>query len=152
MPTAAEAAMTAMAATYGKHDQSTVGGPFAQFRSPLPVVCAATAEIIKPADVREIRVWVASSGEESIGIGLQCLHGRSTKLSETSYRSLSALAEDPHTDDASRRFAQAELDNDAWALEQSLRRYIMKMHMFGKRMRVLIGQFKIGIKSTINIS
>ena len=121
VPSRPEAGLSALASSHEPYDSGTGGGPYAMSQPPVPIVCAATAELLKPANVNRVRVSVLDCGDKSVNIGMQCMDARRVQLAETSFRQLSAVAHDGRSDDSAIRFAQQELDNNAFAVERLLK-------------------------------
>ncbi len=121
VPGRPEAALSALAALHPKYDSGTAGGPYAMWQSPVPVIRAATAEFLKPANARRMRVAMISCGDPSVHLGVQYLDARKVQLSETAYRYLSAMKEHEKPESLAFRFANQELDNNALPVERLLK-------------------------------
>ena len=124
VPTRAEAALASLASIHSPYDSGLFGGPFAMRNTPLPLINVATAELIKPADVRRVEIWLSSETVTEARIGLQYLDARKVELSETSYFELKKIetgqTEAAVPDPNSLRFAQQELDNDSTDIDRLL--------------------------------
>ena len=116
-----EAALASLNHVHCDYDSGTAGGPFAIWNSPAPMVRAATAEIVKPPSVRSVTVWLDDCVQTSVRLSLQYLDSSQSVLSESSFLALKTIANSAHSDARSRRFAQQELENDSWSVEQLLR-------------------------------
>ena len=123
VPGSTDVAMAGLAATHQSFDSGTLGGPFALWNKPAPMVRAATAEFIKPADAKRVRVWLASCKHPSVHIGVQFLDTRMSRLSESAYRFMNNLViSQPNS--PMERFGNHELLNDAVELQ----RWLKTMH------------------------
>ena len=124
MPGLAEAGLASLGAIHNRFDSGVVGGPFAAHGWPVPVVRAATAEIVRPAGVRNVDIEVMGPGAGNARLGLQYLVGRPTSLSESSFLHLKSLENRLEEGDRlSARFAGQELANDAMVLNKNVQAY-----------------------------
>ena len=92
VPTRAEAALASLASVHSAYDSGLFGGPFAMRNTPLPLINAATVELIKPADVGRIEIWLSSETVTEARVGLQYLDARRVELSESSFFELKDIA------------------------------------------------------------
>ncbi len=120
IPNSAAAALSAMAMVYRPFDSGTTGGPFAMWKQPVRMVQAATAEFVKPAHVKTIRVSLADGTSPSVDVGVQYLDAKTTMLPETAYRQLNAILVNEGDQSPIGRFAQQELSNDSLSTERRL--------------------------------
>ena len=117
IPERDEATLAAMSLSYGEYDHGVMGGPYSQFKVPHPVVEAGTCEMLLPAGVEEVRVWVGKDHAYPVYLGVQTLDVRPYQLSERAHRYLreqNVVALDPVV----RKFVEDELDNDRHPLKQ----------------------------------
>ncbi len=129
LPGRAEAALASLSSIHSRYDSGIVGGPLAMHEDPTPIIRAATAEFIKPANVSRIEVWLPPGATQEAYVGLQYLDGRKTELSESSYRHLNAdetvqPAGSIHADANWNRFVRQELQNDSANLESLLKSHL----------------------------
>ena len=120
LPGIPAAALSSLATTHAPYDSGTGGGPFAMWEHPRHVVCAATAEFLKPADVKQIQITLLACDNPSIHIGVQLMDGGKVRLSETELRQLTAISTHEKADSAAFDFASAELENNSFTLERLL--------------------------------
>ena len=120
-PGTTDAALSGLAAIHPLYNSGTAGGPFSMWKDPVPMVRAATCEFAKPADVKNIEVWLASSKHPSVRIGLQYMDSRKSELPESAFRALNAIAFNEGIDPESSRFASQEIRNDSIGVERWLR-------------------------------
>ena len=121
VPGRPEAALSALASLHSRYDSGTAGGPFAMWNTPVPVIRAATAEFLKPADAQRLRVTMIACGDPSVHLGVQYLDAREVQLSETAYRHLQGIIENEKSEPLDSRFADQELENNSLSLQRLLR-------------------------------
>ncbi|MGB7346943.1 MAG: hypothetical protein WBD20_22155 [Pirellulaceae bacterium] len=120
-PGNAAAALSCLSAVHQRYASGTVGGPFAIWNTPKPIVRAATAEFVKPAHVKSIQVWIANCNADSVDLGLQYLDSRVNELPETAFRALNAIATSEGDKSPMGQVAQQEINNDSLPIERLLR-------------------------------
>ncbi|QDT11807.1 hypothetical protein [Planctomycetes bacterium K23_9] len=120
-PGAAAAALSCLSTVHSRYDSGTAGGPFAMWNESAPMTRAATAELVKPAHVQTVRVWLANCPSPPVYIGLQYLDGRQSTLPETAFRALNSILTAAGDDSPIGRFAQQEINNDSRPIERLLR-------------------------------
>ncbi len=127
VPTRAEAALASLASIHGPYDSGLFGGPFAMRNTPLPLINAATAELIKPADVSRVEIWLSSDSVTEARIGLQYLDARKVELSESSFFGLKKIETEQvnaaQPDPNSLRFVEQELGNDSSEIDGLFKAY-----------------------------
>ncbi|MEM7454234.1 MAG: hypothetical protein AAF456_07750 [Planctomycetota bacterium] len=118
VPGGTEAALAGLACVHSPYDSATFGGPFSMLNQPVGIIRAATAELLLPARVQNVKVRVKSGEGQPVHVGLQYLTSRYQQLSESSYRRHveSASSATGH----SQEFSWRELDNDSTRLRQLL--------------------------------
>ena len=121
VPGSFEAAFAGLAAIHDRYDSGVAGGPFSVHGTPAPVIRAATAEFIKPADVERVSVWLVSETADPVYIGMQYLDAIPESLSETSFFALDAERVNSNDGDShALRFAQYELNNNRHGLQTKI--------------------------------
>ena len=120
MPGRDEAAIAALAKTYPRYDRGVLGGPYSQFMNPRPVTLAATADMIIPAGVQQVRVWIDGLGSCTAHIGLQTLDGRVYRLSEQAHRYLRSTRIDS-TSQRYQDFIQSTIENETLPFQRLLK-------------------------------
>ncbi len=120
VPGRPEAALSALASVHSQYDSGTAGGPFAIWNTPVPVVRAATAEFLKPANAQRMRVTMIACGDPEVHLGVQYLDARKVQLSETAYRYLISVTENENSDPLALRFANQELSNNSLPVQRLL--------------------------------
>ena len=110
IPGRSEAALASLSIIHNRYDSGPWGGPFASIDQTVPMIQAGTAEMILPADVREVKVTATSSTDQGIDLGCQILVDAYVELSESAYLKHSRYAA---TTPELKCFSGDQLNNDS---------------------------------------
>ena len=118
IPGRSEAALASLSVVHNRYDSGPWGGPFASVERTVPMIEPGIAEMILPADVREVKVTATSNTNDAIEIGCQILVAAYTQLSESAYLK--------HSKHASmmpelKQFSGNQLNNDALDFQRLLK-------------------------------
>jgi hypothetical protein len=121
IPGRSEAALASLSVVHNRYDSGPWGGPFASIDQTAPMIQAGIAELILPADVREVKVTASSQTDQTIEIGCQILVAAYSKLSESAYLK--------HSKHASmmpemKELSGGQLSNDSTDLQRLLKSHL----------------------------